>query len=178
MRQCPLPWAPVAPAQDTSLQTHARHQIYIVSAICCLKKETFCAQSHSHLIVGSQECKMVVSGLELGSQLCTCALRWKWKWQKGNSVARERERAWRPRSTQSSQGNPVKISTPQVWAGFARKEEFKGKEINFIWSTNQVEQNLWCKVIESDRVKLITIRIKPGSASGYGCSECIHGGIL
>jgi len=72
--------------------------------------------------------------------------------------------AWRPRSTQSSQVNPVKISTPWVLAGFAWKEEFKGKEINFIWGTRHIRQNLWCKVIKSDRVKLVTAWIKPGSA--------------
>ena len=44
--------------------------------------------------------------------------------------------------------------------GFAQKEEFKGKEINFIWGTKQIGQNLWCKVIESDRVKLVTIQIR------------------
>ena len=106
----------------------------------------------------------ILPGLESGSQLCTCALRWKWKWQKGNSVAREWscERAWRPRSTQSSQVNLVKISTPQVRAGFAWKEEFKGNKINFIWGANQIGQNLWCKVIKSDWVKLVMTWIRFG----------------
>jgi len=42
------------------------------------------------------------------------------------------------------------------------EEEFKGKEMNFIWGTKQIGQNLWCKVIESDWVKLVTTRISFG----------------
>jgi len=50
--------------------------------------------------------------------------------------------------------------------------------MKFIWGTKQVRQNLWCRVNESNQVKLAKTQIKPGSALDSDFSECTCGGIL
>ena len=60
----------------------------------------------------------------------------------------------------------MKILIPRVCTGFGGKEEFRMGEKEFVWGSKQARQNYMCRVEESDRDKLATTQINPGSASG------------